>query len=53
MLPSGDVLDLLQYDENIPLPAEVPQDEWACINAMLTVQFEDPPVKRLRRSPAE
>ena len=48
--PTGDVLDFLQYDENIQLPDVVPQDEWASVSAMLTVQFEGPPTKRMRPS---
>ena len=48
VLPTGEVVDFEQYDDNIPLPREVPQDGWACINAMFTIQFEEPPPKRQR-----
>ena len=48
VLPSGEVLDLQQYDDNIPVPTEAPQDNWACVSAMFVVQFEEPAVKRLR-----
>ena len=48
--PTGDIVDFLQYDENIQLPDMVPQDEWASMSAMLTVQFDGPPAKRLRPS---
>ena len=48
ILPSGEILDFVQYDSNIALPDEVPHDEWACISTMLTVQFEEPPPKRQR-----
>ena len=48
VLPTGEVVDFVQYDDNIPLPAEVPQDEYACISALLAVQFEEPPPKRQR-----
>ena len=51
VLPSGEVLDIAQYDDNIRLPDEVPQDEWASVNAMLTIQFDEPvTAKRLRVS---
>jgi hypothetical protein len=50
VLPSGEVVDFQQYDDNIPVPAEGPQDAWACISALLTVQFEVPPVKRQRNT---
>ena len=42
VLPSGEILDFIQYDGNIVLPNEVPHDDWSGINAMLTVQFEEP-----------
>ena len=48
VLPTGEVIDFEQYGETIPLPAETPQDETATISAMLTIQFEDPPIKRSR-----
>ena len=48
VLPSGEVLDFVQYDGNIVLPAVVPQDEWASISALLTVVFDEPPIKRIR-----
>ena len=48
VLPTGEVVDLQQYDDNIPLPAEVPQDESACINALLAIQFEEPRAKKQR-----
>jgi hypothetical protein len=48
VLPTGEVIDFPQYDDNIALPAEVGQDETVGINAMLTVQFEEAPVKRSR-----
>ena len=50
-LPSGEVLDLVQYDPIVSLPDEVPHDECAAIIAMLTIQFEEPAaVKRQRGS---
>lgn len=36
------------HDDNIPLPSEVPQDEYASINALLAVQLEEPVNKRAR-----
>ena len=50
VLPAGDVLDLQQYDDNIPLPAEVSADNSACINALFVIQFEEPAQKRMRAS---
>ena len=47
--PSGEILDLAQYDDNIPLPDEVPHDECSAINAMLTIQFEEPPVLKRQK----
>ena len=49
VLPSGEVVDFIQYDGNI-LADEVCQDEWASINAMLTVQFEEPPPQKKQRT---
>ena len=51
VLPSGEILDIAQYDDNIRLPDEVPQDDWASVNAMLTVQFEEPAPKRMITAP--
>jgi hypothetical protein len=39
LLPSGQVLDLAQYDDNAPLPAEVPPDETAGVTASLLVEI--------------
>ena len=50
VLPSGELLDIAQYDDNIPLPDEVQQDDWSSVSAMLTVQFDEPPSKRSRNS---
>jgi hypothetical protein len=54
-LPSGEVVDFLMYgrgaagrpppppcsDNNIPLPREVPHDEWAGIYATVRIHFVD------------
>lgn len=48
VLPTGEVIDMEQYDDNIPLPAEVQHDENASASALLMVQFEEPPPKRSR-----
>ena len=48
VIPSGEMLDFIQYNANIPLPDEVAQDDWSGISAMLTVQFDEPQVKRQR-----
>lgn len=48
VLPSGEVMDFQQYDDNVALPIEAPQDEWAAVNALFVVQFEEPPTKRQR-----
>ena len=48
VMPSGEILDIQQYDGNIVLPDEVPPDEWASVSVLLTVQFEEPPQKRPR-----
>lgn len=41
VLPTGEVLDFVMYDDNIPLPNEVAHDEWAGIFATVRVQFVD------------
>jgi hypothetical protein len=48
-LPSGEVLDFEQYDGNLVLPAEAPQDEWAAVSALFVVQYEDPPTAKRQR----
>ena len=48
VLPTGEVLEFAQYGDNIPLPSVVPQDEWAAINAVFTVQFDEHGAKRAR-----
>lgn len=49
VLPNGRVVDFAQYDDNIPLPAEVLADDNACINALLTLHFEEAAApKRMR-----
>lgn len=48
VLPSGEIVDFQQYDDNIPLPAEVPQDGSAGVSAMFTIHFDEPPPKRRR-----
>ena len=53
VLPTGDVLDIAQYDDTILVPDEVQQDEWASVSAMSTIQFEEPATKRLRTSTEE
>ena len=53
VLPTGDGLDIAQYDDTILVPDEVQQDEWASVSAMLTIQFEEPATKRLRTSTEE
>ena len=50
VLPSGELLDIAQYDDNIPLPDEVQQDDWSSVSAMLTVQFDEPSSKRSHNS---
>jgi hypothetical protein len=45
VLPSGEVLDIAQYGDNIHTPDEVQQDEWASVNVMLTIQFDEPAPK--------
>lgn len=46
--PRGEVVDFVQYDGNIPLPTEAPQDEWASMSVVLTVQFDGSEAKRIR-----
>lgn len=41
VLPSGDVLDFVEYGDNIPLPEECPSDEWAGIYATVRIQMMD------------
>ena len=41
VLPTGEVLDFLMYDESIRFPNEVPHDEGAGIYATLRIQFTD------------
>lgn len=50
VLPSGEVLDFVQYGDAIVLPREVIHDEYAGISVLLTVQFDEAPVKRFRTS---
>ena len=38
VLPDGNVLNFVEYDDNIPLPVERPSDEWAGMHA--TVRFQ-------------
>ena len=56
VLPSGEVLDLEQYGGNIPLPAEVSQDESACITAStggVVTPAPPPPVGAVRGAGGE
>jgi hypothetical protein len=50
MLPNGEVLDFLMYnEEESPLPVDVVHDDYASMTAMFTVQFDEAPgVKRTR-----
>ena len=50
VLPNGEVLDFLMYDEGeSSLPFDVVHDDYASMTSMFTVQFESPPdVKRMR-----
>ena len=41
LMPSEHVLDLVQYDDNVPLPMEVHPDEGAGITATLLVDVSD------------
>ena len=41
LLPSGNLLDFAEYDDNIPLPDECPSDEWAGVHATVRIQLLD------------
>ena len=50
VLPSGDMVDIVMYEDNCALPVEGGHDETAGINVLLTVQFEEPALKRVRNN---
>ena len=49
VLPTGEVLDFVEYDDDtLLLPVEVGYDDSTSINVILNVQFEEPAFKRVR-----
>lgn len=41
VLPSGDMVDFIEYNDNIPLPEERPSDDWAGMHATVRIQLLD------------